>query len=74
MNKYLINSFVECSLHFNNVDSAKEYANRNELNVCEVYYLDEHKPRFIGYGIENENGLIGNVPIHFNSWIGNEKA
>lgn len=66
MNKFIITSLTECGLYFNNVESAKEFANRNEMQVCEVYYLDEHTPRFIGYGIENEDGLYsGNDHI----WI-----
>ena len=57
MNQYIITSLVECGLYFNNPQSAKEFADKYEMNVCEVYYLDEHAPKFIGYGIENENKL-----------------
>jgi hypothetical protein len=57
MNKYIITSLVECSLYFNNVEPAQDFANEHGLNVCQVYYLDEHTPVFMGYGIENENGL-----------------
>lgn len=74
MNKYLISSFTECSLQFSNEETAREYADRNDLGVCKIYYLDEHTPKFIGYGIENENGLIrGNeLPVKCNTWIQNE--
>lgn len=58
MNKYIISSLRECSLQFNTLESAKKFANEHGLNVCQVYYLDEHTPVFIGYGIENENGLM----------------
>lgn len=58
MNEYIITSFVECGLTFNNPQSAQEYADKFELKVCKVFYLDEHTPKLIGYGLENENGLI----------------
>ena len=58
MNKYIITSFVECGLYFNNPQAAKEFADKYELNVCEVYYQDEGSLKRIGYGIENEDGLM----------------
>ena len=58
MNKYIITSLMECSLTFNTLESAKEFADKHQLNVCQVFYLDEHTPKFIGYSIENENGLM----------------
>lgn len=63
MNKYIITSFVECSLHFNTLESAKTFAMKHGLNVCQVYYLEEHTPTFIGYGLENENGLLNGNEI-----------
>lgn len=58
MNEYIITSFVECGLTFNKPEAAQEYADKFELKVCKVFYLDEHNPKLIGYGLENENGLI----------------
>ena len=65
MNKYIITSLVECSLHFNKFESAKKFADRNELQVCQVFYLDEHIPIFLGFGIENENGLLTGNELQF---------
>lgn len=58
MNKYIIKSFVECSLYFKKIEAAQEFADEHQLGVCKVYYLDEHTPTFLGYAIENENGLL----------------
>lgn len=58
MNKYLITNLTEASLLFNTIESAQDFADKNELQVCQVYYLDGNNHIFLGYGIENENGLM----------------
>lgn len=64
MNKYILTSLVECSLTFNNIKSAEEFANKHNLNVCKVYVLDEHTPKLIGFGLENENGLMNGNELY----------
>lgn len=58
MNKYIITTLAECGLTFNNPQSAQNFADRHHLTVCQVYYLDEHTPKFIGYGIEHKDKLL----------------
>ena len=58
MNEYILTSFTECSLTFSNEKTAQKHANKFNLQVCKVYMLDEHTPKLIGYGLENENGLM----------------
>lgn len=58
MNQYIITTLAECGLHFTNIESAQDFANKHQLTVCKVYYLDEHTPKFIGYGIEYDNQLL----------------
>ena len=70
MNKYIIRSFVECSLQFTTLQAAKEIADRYHLTVCKVFYLDEHTPKFIGYGLENENGLMNGNEFNYTMGVG----
>lgn len=58
MNKYIITTLAECDLTFSNEQTAQQYADKLNLKVCKVFYLDEHQPKHIGFGLENENGLI----------------
>lgn len=58
MNKHIITSLKECSLTFNTIESAKAFANKHNLQVCQIYYLNEHTPILLGYGIENENEIL----------------
>lgn len=58
MNTYTIKSFVECGLYFKTIQSAKTFADKHHLKVCEVYYQNGNIKTFIGYGIENEEGLM----------------
>jgi hypothetical protein len=65
MNQYIITTLTECGLHFTNQQSAQDFADKHGVSICQVYYLDEHTPKFIGYGLENENGLMsGNEFIY----------
>lgn len=57
MNKYIITSFVECSVTFTTIQSAQSYAKEHGLKVCEVYYQNENSKIFLGFGVENENEL-----------------
>ena len=66
MNEYIITTLAECSLTFSNEQPAEQYANKLNLKVCKVFYLDEHQPKHIGYGLENENGLIQGNELYIN--------
>lgn len=65
MNGYIVESFTECSLRFNTLESAKAFADKNRLKVCEVYITDENDLVFIGYGLENENGLMNGKEFNY---------
>lgn len=65
MNKYFITSLTECSLRFTTIESAKTFADRNGIKVCQVYYLDGNEGIFLGYGLENEGGLMNGNEFTF---------
>ena len=56
-NKYIITSMVECGVRFTTIQSAMSYAKEHNLKVCEVYYQDGNSKIFLGYSVENEDGL-----------------
>jgi len=60
MKKYIITNLMEASLLFNNIESAQDFANKhNNFKVVEVIYNDDNNLKLIGYGITNENRLLG---------------
>ena len=66
MNEYILTTLAECSLTFSNQQTAQKYADKFGLTVCKLYYLDEHQPKHIGYGLENKNGLIRGNELYIN--------
>lgn len=63
MNEYILTTLAECSLTFSNQTTAQEYADKYQLKVCKLYYLDEHTPKHIGWGLENEDGLTDELYV-----------
>ena len=56
--KIIITNLRDADLLFNNKESATKFADKYNLNVSEIYYLDEHQPRFLGYGITDDEGNL----------------
>lgn len=46
MNKHITSSMVQCTLLFNTIEAAKNFADKYNLQVCEVYITDDNTIRF----------------------------